>query len=130
VSLRYRTTSDNTCSCHREVIAASPLRDLTLRRGDAVMTPAGFMVFNGAEGVPHGAGDFAALAKATLPAAERGALQALERVSLETRHPTLKDWLVSQAGAATTASARPPEKHASNESNKIRLLVWRGGAVE
>jgi hypothetical protein len=130
VSLRYRTTSDNTCSCHRDAIAASPLRDLTLRHGDAVMTPAGFMVFNGVEGVPHGAGDFAALAKASVPAAERGALQALERVSLETRHPTLKDWLVAQTLPAPAASARPLEKHAANDSNKIRLLVWRGGAVE
>jgi hypothetical protein len=128
VSLRYRATADNTCSCHRNVVSYAPLRDVTLRRGDAVMTPAGFMVFRGAEGAPHRAGDFAALAKSPMPAARRGVLQALERVSVNDRHPTLKDWLISQTAPANPVAA--PEKHARADDDKIRLLVWRGGALD
>jgi hypothetical protein len=135
VSLRYRSTADNTCSCHRDVATYAPMRDLTLRRGDAVMTPAGFMVFHGAEGAQHGAGDFSALANASIPASQRGALQALERISVAPRHQSLRDWLVSQSAPAarkTAAASRPAaaEVHARADDNKIRLLVWRGGAVE
>ena len=54
VSLRYRETSDNTCTCHRDVVAYAPLRDATLKHGDAVMTPAGFMVFRGHEAARTG----------------------------------------------------------------------------
>jgi hypothetical protein len=130
VSLRYRTTADNTCSCHRDVVAYAPLSDATLQRGDAVMTPAGFLVFKGVAGAPHGAGDFTALTKAAIPASERGALQSLERVSMADRHPSLRDWLVSQTATPLARSAKAPEKHAGVEGDKIRLLLWHGDGVD
>jgi len=123
VSLRYRGTSDNTCACHRDGVAYAPLRDETLKRGDAVMTPAGFMVFQGVEGVAHAARDFAALAKASLPASQRGALQALERVSLSAEHPSLGEWLTSQTTGKPAVGA---VARASTGADKIRLLSWRG----
>jgi hypothetical protein len=129
VSLRYRRTSDNTCACHRAAVAYAPLRDQTLRPGDAVMTPAGFVVFNGAEGGAPAPRDFSGLAQAHLPRNQRDALQAMERVSLETIHPTLQSWMVSQGAPAETAQAeaRPPlTGRAVLAADKIRLLVWRG----
>jgi hypothetical protein len=125
VSLRYRGVSDNTCACHRNPIAYAPLRDPTLKRGDAVMTPAGFMVFRGAEAASHGPGDFIALGGAGLPAQSRGALQEMERASLTPTHPTLKDWLVSQAHPAPQLAARAPTP-SERGPDKIRLLVWDG----
>jgi hypothetical protein len=139
VSLRYRTTTDETCSCHRNAVAYAPLKDPTLRRGDAIMTPAGFMVFRGVEGAPHGAGDFAALDRAGLATDARGALTALERASLTPVHPTLKDWLISQnapAGLGPQAALRAPTQLAMRvpsswrapaavSGGKIRLLTWR-----
>jgi hypothetical protein len=129
VSLRYRRASDHTCACHREAVAYAPLRDRTLRPGDAVMTPAGFVVFNGAESGAPAPRDFAALGQARLPEGQRYALQAMERVSLERVHPSLQSWLVSQGAPARTAEikARPPlSGGAVVAQDKIRLLVWRG----
>jgi hypothetical protein len=125
VSLRYRGTSDNTCTCHRDVVAYAPLRDATLKRGDAVMTPAGFMVFRGAEAASHGPSDFTALGGAGLSAGARGALQAMERASLTPTHPTLKDWLVSQVAPAPGIAARSLVR-AERGDNRIRVMVWRG----
>ncbi len=129
VSLRYRSASDNTCSCHRDVVAYAPLRDATLRQGDAVMTPAGFMVFKGAEGAAHTPRDFSALGQAPLSSGQRGALQAMERVSLATDHPSLQKWMTSQGALTQKAEgkARPPVlAGATIAEDKIRLLVWRG----
>ncbi|MDE3174501.1 MAG: DUF2865 domain-containing protein [Pseudomonadota bacterium] len=129
VSLRYRNATDNTCSCHRDVVAYAPLRDATLRHGDAVMTPAGFMVFNGAEGAAHTPRDFTGLAQARLPSSQRGALQAMERVSLATNHPSLQNWMISQSSPAPKAAAGPQPPvlaGAAAGDDKIRLLVWRG----
>jgi hypothetical protein len=124
VSLRYRGTSDSTCTCHRDVVAYAPLRDATLRRGDAVMTPAGFMVFRGREAASHGPGEFVALGGAGFARPALGALRAMERASLTPTHPTLRDWLVSQAGHAPVVAART-----ERNDGKIRLLVW-GGATD
>jgi len=140
VSLRYRTASDETCSCHRNTIAYAPLKDTTLKHGDAIMTPAGFMVFRGVEGIAHGAKDFIALAGAGLGSGARGALQAMERASLTPAHPTLKDWLMSQnvgpgygrqatAPASTPVALRGPtigRAPTVSGSGKIQLMTWRG----
>jgi hypothetical protein len=132
VSLRYRSTSNNACSCHREAVAYAPLDDATLRRGDLIMTPAGFVMFRGAEGSKHNPDDFTALAKTELPAALRVDLQAMERVSLVKGHPSLRQWLASQASPAL-AERQPGiriERVASrlaSADDRIRLVVWRGG---
>ena len=135
VALRYRSTSDSTCSCHRDAVAYAPLDDATLRRGDLIMTPAGFVMFRGAEGAKHRTSDFTALAKASVPSAMRGDLQAMERVSLATDHPTLRQWLASQA--TPVLAARKPERRiervaarATSGDDRIRLLVWRGAAQD
>jgi hypothetical protein len=141
VALRYRSTADSTCSCHRDAVAYAPLDDATLRRGDLIMTPAGFVMFRGPEGEKHRPSDFAALAKASVPAAMRGDLQAMERVSLTSDHPTLRQWLASQATPAL--AARKPDRRieperriervaarAISRDDGIRLLIWRGAAQD
>lgn len=129
VALRYRGTSDATCSCHRSAVAYAPLRDATLRRGDAIMTPAGMVVFSGAEGGAHGPRDFLALSAAGLPVAQRSALQAIERVSVNVARPSLRDWLASQSAPALAARrvAAPLVARASLKGDdRIRLLAWPG----
>ena len=135
VSLHYRSTANSACSCHRDVVAYAPLDDATLRPGDLVMTPAGFVMFRGAEGPRHGPADFAALAKANLPSAMRADLRAMERVSLARSHPSLRQWLASQT--TPTLAARQPERRielvatrSASGDDRIRLLVWRGGAQD
>jgi hypothetical protein len=123
VSLRYRGAADNTCSCHRDAVAYAPLRDATLRRGDALMTPAGMVVFSGAEGAGHGPRDFVALSSAGLPVAQRSALQAMEKVSVNTVHPSLRDWMASQNAPALAAGSTPVLARAGDH---IRLLTFGG----
>ena len=139
VALRYRSTADSTCSCHRDAVAYAPLYDTTLQRGDLIMTPAGFVMFRGPEGPKHRAGDFITLAKARLPSVRRGDLQAMERASVTADHPTLRQWFASQTPPALVARRieRRPERRiervasrAASGDDRIRLLVWRGGAED
>ena len=59
------------------------LRDMTLRRGDAVMTAAGFRVFGGDKDSQHGPDDFRSLARSRdIGPHLRGTLHALEVASL------------------------------------------------
>jgi hypothetical protein len=135
VALRYRSTADSTCSCHRNAVAYAPLDDATLRRGDIIMTPAGFVMFRGAEGARRHSRDFTALAKASVPVGMRADLKAMERVSLASDHPSLRQWMASQATPAF--AARKPERRiervaasAISRADRIRLLVWRGAAQD
>ena len=120
VALRYRSTADSTCSCHRDAVAYAPLDDATLRRGDLIMTPAGFVMFRGEEGTKHRPGDFAALAKASLPPTMRGDLQAMERVSLASDHPTLRQWLASQSDAGPRRAQAPAPDRARRRARDQR----------
>ena len=83
VANRYRTTLDNTCSCRHSLnsgYSASSLNDPTLRKGDLVMTPKGFLVFQGAKTRSITSWDFVALSQApALPKDLRAALVAMER---------------------------------------------------
>jgi hypothetical protein len=109
IALRYRSTQDSTCTCHRSLVGAlDPLRDSTLRKGDAVMTPKGFMVFRGVEQATHTPRDFSALAAATLPKDQRATLQALERVSQAPQPGVTRSWLAAEtvAPAATETATR------------------------
>ena len=131
VALRFQKTSDATCACHRDVVAYAPLRDASLRRGDAIMTPAGIVVFRGVEGAEHRPSDFAALANVSMRWPQRSVLQAMERASVAFDHPTLREWLASQTPPAL--AQRDDQRVASRATrggDKIRLLVWRGSTED
>jgi hypothetical protein len=130
VSLRYRSTADHTCVCHRDIVAYAPLEDVTLRRGDLIMTPAGFVMFRGPEGPKHQPGDFTALARTSVPAVLRGDLQAMERASLDKDRPTLRQWLASQTTPALAEHRIERVVARAPTGEGIRLLVWRGGAQD
>jgi len=83
VANRYQTTLDKTCRCHRSLTrdySAAVLNDPTLRKGDVVVTPKGFVVFQGAKTRSITSSDFVALSQArSLPKDLRAALVAMER---------------------------------------------------
>ncbi len=89
VANRYRTTFDNACSCRHSLnsgYSASSLNDPTLRKGDLVMTPKGFLVFQGAKTRSVTSSDFVALSQApSLPKDIRAALVAMERAGASQR---------------------------------------------
>ena len=112
VSLRYRTALDNTCACRRAIGQNPPYwQDPTLRKGDAVMTTDGIVVFDGAGHSPFKRGDFTALASAAMPGDRRATLMAIERASART--PSGADRLRIAA-----AATRPNGK--SRGANEIR----------
>ena len=112
VANRYQTTFDNTCRCHRSLIrgySASSLNDPTLRKGDLVMTPKGFLVFQGAKTRPVTSSDFVALSQApSLPKDLRAALVAMERAGASQR----------QVGAYSSLGA----SFSANPDKRIRRL--------
>jgi hypothetical protein len=79
---RYRATRELSCSCHRSAVRGysdAVLNDPTLRKGDVVVTPKGFLVFQGAKGGANTSADFVALSEAnSAPKEQRAALIALE----------------------------------------------------
>jgi len=93
VAGRYRSTWDAECVCHRGPVdhIAMLMRDVTLRKGDAVMTASGIRVFEGANIATIRDGDFVALAKARSLSSER-------RISLST---------LRSVTATDTPSGRP-----------------------
>jgi len=99
VAGRYRTTLDNTCTCHRSPtrgFSESLLNDPTLRKGDVVMTPNGFVVFQGAKARSITSSDFVALSEArSLPKDLRATLVDMERAGPSQR----------QVGAYSSPSA-------------------------
>ena len=96
---RYRTALDNTCTCHRSPTrgySESLLNDPTLRKGDVVMTPKGFVVFEGAKTRSITSSDFVALSQArSLPKDLRATLVDMERAGPSQR----------QVGAYSSPSA-------------------------
>lgn len=89
VAGRFRTTTDETCTCHRgrADYLAMVLQDRTLRKGDAVMTPAGVVVYEGdGSGAPR-KGDFVAVAKErNLAANVRGYLAKMQSAPTDYGH--------------------------------------------
>jgi hypothetical protein len=132
VALRYRTTRDNTCTCHRGIASNfSPLRDPTLRRGDAVMTERGFAVFRGAEQPTHAAKDFAALSAVALPGDQRVALRDLERANAAAPRGVTRSWTLARGPSWNTraphsliaaATASPQAASGSSQLNEIRFV--------
>jgi hypothetical protein len=121
--LRYRSTQDNTCSCHRSLVSAlSPLHDPTLRKGDAFMTPKGFMVFSGVAQGTHTPRDFSALAAAALPKDQRATLQALERVSQAPQPGVTRSWLAAER-EPPVPTENTTETATREITDKIRFVV-------
>ncbi|WP_372421920.1 DUF2865 domain-containing protein [Salinarimonas chemoclinalis] len=83
----YRTSTDDTCSCqgpNRRVAERLDIRlDMTLRRGDIVMTNQGPLVFRGRDGRPAGLADFRPFREAQMTASLRE--KADERLGISAR---------------------------------------------
>jgi len=96
-AFRYRTTLDNACTCHRSprsAFSVASLSDPTLRKGDAIMTPKGLLVFQGAKSRSATPSDFVAASQTTaLPKALREALLTLQGdVSSQLRGELSANW--------------------------------------
>jgi len=119
IALRYRMTQDSTCSCHRSFSSAfDPMRDSTLRKGDALMTTKGFLVFKGVEQATHTRADFTALSASPLPREQRATLQALERVSATPQRGVARSWVSS-----TPLDPRTPPSPIAEDVTKFRLAT-------
>lgn len=105
VAMRYASVRDKTCSCGAADHAAALLNDTTLRRGDRVMTVAGFRVFKGSARPPYSRNDFQTLAQARyLPERERASLRQMERAAGVKPQARERDFLAAlQAVPQTTA---------------------------
>ena len=98
----YTTYLDESCTCHPKAgnRVASLLRDFTLRRGDAVVTPGGVKVFHGGGHFPFRQADFVRLAQSRdVRKTAMTAFRAIERAGIVSDHPA-----VAQAAKPT-----PPE---------------------
>lgn len=103
VAFRHASTRDDTCSCRPvDVSAGSPLMslldDLTMRRGDAVMTAKGVRVFKGATRWPLRQRDFVRVGQSKLSPQSRAALATLDRLNARTQR--------AQEAARQAAAAR------------------------
>jgi hypothetical protein len=89
VANRYQTKLDNACSCHRSPAygySESLLNDPTLQKGDVMVTPKGFVVFQGAKTRSIASSDFVALSRArSLPKDLRAILVDMERAGAPQR---------------------------------------------
>ncbi len=114
VAKRYQTSFNTTCTCHRDTVAANPLRELmadtTLRRGDIVMTRDGFRVYQGEGYGPSSPRDFVALARARLPAAERIALLGMERARAGSRMLAAPAQVVARPRGHVTVDSGAPAR--------------------
>jgi len=90
-ALANRASTEKSCACHRRPGESFPLaQDFTLRGGDSVMTPSGFLVFRGTgHAPPYSRGDFTPLAGASMSRDKRAVLAALERASTPGWRPTV-----------------------------------------
>ncbi len=124
VAYQHTKTRDNTCSCKAagSVIQASvPLsRDITMRRGDSVMTERGVRVFRGKTAKSAKASDFVALSQSKdIDPQKRKLLTALERVSA----PRLAS-LRERAPVSTRAMQSPqsPPLYSAPSNKSVRLI--------
>jgi hypothetical protein len=109
-AFRYRSTRDKTCACRHKVAADfDALNDPTLREGDAVMTPNGFLVFHGDPQAPHTRQDFTDLADSSLSDERRAELRVLERGSVAPWRGAARSSIAEAAPAPRPARAGPHE---------------------
>jgi hypothetical protein len=108
IAIKLRSTTPATC--HRAPTrgySESLLNDPTLRKGDVVMTPKGFVVFQGAKTRSIASSDFVALSQArSLPKDLRAALVDMERAGPSQRqlgaYSSLRRTCASERGADAT----------------------------
>ena len=113
-ALSYRTTIANACACRSAPDSTAELmRDPTLRKGDAVMTETGLLVYRGAGSSQHQLRDFSTLAQARLSPDRRVMLAEMERVSVGPARATTR---LAQIAPAVT---KRPE-------DQIRLVERTG----
>lgn len=115
VALRYASTRDNTCTCRTDGLPGLQTvdinRDPTLRRGDSVMTDAGFRIFRGAAHMPYRPRDFASLAESRgVTKVSHTILVAMERAS-GIRRPSRAQPVNARAGNSKDS------KDAANQKN-------------
>jgi len=120
VALRYASTHDNTCTCRTDGLpglqAVEINRDPTLRRGDPVMTDAGFRIFRGAARMPYRPRDFASLAQSRgVTSISHTILVAMERAS-GIRRPSRAQPINARAGNTRDSKGAPNQKNAELES--------------
>ena len=107
-AFHYTTVLSSSCSCHPPEGGRikSLLHDFTLRRGDAVMTQAGFKVFHGASRFPYRRSDFVKLEQSRdIRKGDRATFREIERASLMSAPNVL----------ATTTPAKPLAKTAATK---------------
>lgn len=85
-AFRYKTLVDDACTCTKPGKLMGPnmalLNDVTLRRGDAVMTASGLQVYHGGASFPHQRSDFVALALSRdIPKSQLTTVHEIERAS-------------------------------------------------
>lgn len=122
-AFHYKTVLDDACTCRKAGSVGplmSMLRDTTLRRGDAVMTPDGLRVYHGSDVFPHKRSDFVALARSPdVPQSQRAAFGDLERAS-RGAHPDARSGpgtLFSEQ-PAPPAPALPPRARLNKQANR------------
>jgi hypothetical protein len=107
VAGRYRTVLNSTCACHRGRVSYSAmlLLDRTLRKGDAVMTPKGIVVYEGANSSSTRPEDFIALAQERrLPGDVREYLSKMQSTLIEVRQ--VADYLAATSTSTVSPAAR------------------------
>lgn len=115
VAYAYRNAIDGACSCqgpNRRVADRLDIRkDMTLRRGDIVVTKDGPIVYQGRDGDPRDLSDFAAFDDARMPRSLRAMADARLGVShnreLEREHERRMAEIEATRPATTTASVEP-----------------------
>lgn len=119
MALRYRTGHVDACSCNNTIARTTPYwEDPTLRKGDAVMTANGFMVYRGVSGSRLARGNFTRLASASLPKDRRAELTAIERVSVLAAHTADRPQIAAIMPSARTGGV-----------NEIRFLSRQASAT-
>ncbi|MGJ3262789.1 MAG: DUF2865 domain-containing protein [Salinarimonas sp.] len=106
----YRTSTDDTCSCqgpNRRVADRLDVReDMTLRRGDIIVTREGPLVFRGRDGRPAGLADFRPFREAQMTASLRE--KADERLGISARK-AVEDAFAEENGLRRDLAGLDPE---------------------
>lgn len=120
-ALRYTKSLAATCTCHGtggQAHLVSLMKDFTMRRGDAVMTVNGVLVFNGAWHWPYKLSNFQVLDKAKYYLSNALALAALEKAALRLQQAVRRP----KQGGEKAAAAGPFTFIKDNNGKTVRLV--------